>query len=430
MARPHGTGSITRKHEARYGCPPAVKSLNDEGKVRWTRPVHSCSAPWMGTVEVGWTARGGRRRKAVIGRTKPEVQRKIRDALREAKEREAPRVGGKPTVKSWADTWLKMSEKRDRPTTHQAHVSQVRNWIVPVLGQRRLESLSPADIRALEDAMSDAGRSVATVARARSVLSKMLRDALLEGHPIPAAAFAVERVTPPKDTGRDAMPFDDAVAVLDVARTEKDAPRWVAALLQGLRPAEALGLTWACVDFDNAELDVSWQLKALPYRVARDRSSGFRVPRNYQSRQVDGALHLVRPKTEAGQRIIPLTPWMHAALLEWRDVCPPSRTGLVFPAADGRPRSDKDDRAAWVELQDRARVAYVDADGMGRRFTLYEARHTAATLLRAAGIPDEDIKAILGHATILSTKAYLHRDRARTRAALEKVAERFGLTSA
>lgn len=42
---------------------------------------------------------------------------------------------------------------------------------------------------------------------------------------------------------------------------------------------------------------------------------------------------------------------------------------------------------------------------------------------------EETIVAIVGHASILSTKAYLHTDSARSRKALEDVADRLGLVA-
>lgn len=380
---------------------------------------------WVGTIETGWTARGTRRRKSVTGSSAPEVRRKIREALREAEQRQAPTVGGKPTVKTWADVWLDNTQRNLRPTTWQANRSQVGTWIVPTIGHRRLDALRPADVRAVERAMESAGRASSTISRCMSVLDKMLKDALIEGHHIPQAVLLVETVGA-GENDRDAIPLPDALALLEAATKRPDASRWVAALLQGMRPAECRGLTWDCVDFDEDALDISWQLKPLPYRIPRDRASGFRVPRNYTARQVSGALHLVRPKTAKGRRVIPIVPWMREALLAWREVCPPTRAGLVWVEPDGSPLDDKGDRAAWVALQDAARVAHVEGE-VGRRFTLYEARHTTATLLREAGVDDETIIAIMGHASILSTRAYLHTNRTKVRAALDQVASRLEL---
>lgn len=416
--RAYGTGSVTQRCGQRYGCPP----LPGKGE---PRPEHVCRAPWSGTIELGWTTRGTRRRKAVMGATKREAQIKIRDLLREAKESEAPVVGGKPTVKVWADQWLEITSRSVRPTTWQANRSQVINWVVPTIGHRRLDALRPADVRAVERAMESANRAPSTVARCMAVLHKLLMDALLEGHPVPPAVLKVQ-TGGAGESDRDAIPLADALALLEQASKLPDASRWVAAMLQGMRPAECLGLTWDCVDLDALEMDISWQLKALPYNIPRDRSSGFRTPRDYIARQVKGSLHLVRPKTTSGQRIIPMVPWMVEALDSWRKTAPTSPSGLVWPQADGSPRIDSADRAAWTALQDAAQVAHVEGED-GRRYSLYEARHTAATLLREAGVDDQTIIAIMGHATILSTKAYLHTDRRRTRAALEQVASRLAL---
>lgn len=387
---------------------------------------------WVGTLELGWNAKGNRRRKTVVAKTKSGVQAKLRDALREAKEADAPIVGGKPTVKVWADQWLDITQRKIRPTSWQANRSQVQNWIVPTIGHRRLEVLRPADVRAVERAMEAAGKSTATVARCMSVLTKMLKDAIVEGHPIPQGVLLVD-TTSPGESDRDAIPIEDALVLLAVATAQPDGSRWVAALLQGMRPAECLGLTWDCIDLHAGELDVSWQLKALPYNEPRNPASGFRVPRGYVARPAYKALHLVRPKTSAGQRVIPLVSWMHASLVQWREVCPPTSLGLVWPGtasrqSDGthRPRDDADDRAAWTTLQDVAQVAHLDGT-IGRRYALYEARHTTATLLREFGADDATITAIMGHATILSTKAYLHTDRAKLRRALEDVAARLQL---
>ncbi len=396
--RPHGTGSV----------------YYDAARDRW-----------VGSIELGWTARGTRRRKRVVGTSERNVRQKLVALMREADASEAPVVGGKPTVRTWAEQWLEITERRLRPSTWATNRSAIKQWIVPTIGHRRLDSLSPADIRAVTRAITAAGRATSTAQRAQAVLEKMLRDAVIEGHTVPQRVLMVDGPTA-GEHDRDAIPLPDALTLLAAASERPDASRWAAALLQGMRPAECLGLTWSCVDFDDDVLDVSWQLKALPYRIPRDRTSGFRVPDGYVARQLKGALHLVRPKTASGRRLIPLVPWMRSALEAWRDQGPASPHGLVWPNLDGSPQTDASDRGEWVRLQDTAQVARVDGED-GRRYALYEARHTTATLLREAGVDDQTITAIMGHASILSTKAYLHTSSTRTRAALNGLAEQFGL---
>jgi len=397
--RAYGTGSVTQRKR--------------DGK-------------WVATIDVGWTERGTRKRRSAVRNTKTAANAALREMLADARSKESAKVGGKPTVKTWADQWLAASALEDRPTTWQASASQVRRWIIPTIGHRRLEQLGPADRHALTRAMHTAGKAQSTINRAQAVLATMLRDALLAGHHIPPGVLAVKGSTE-AESDRDAIPLDDALQILAVASRRPDASRWVAAMLQGMRPSECRGLTWHAIDLTAGTIDVSWQLKPLPYNIPRDRTSGFRVPTGYVARQILGAQHLVRPKTAKGRRIIPLVPWMAEALTVWRDLAPTSPAGLVWPRADGTPKPDDEDRSEWYNLCDTAQVASVDGTE-GRRYQLYEARHTTATLLRQAGVDEETIKAVLGHASILSTKAYLHTDEARTRAALQKVAAALALT--
>lgn len=406
--RQYGTGSITRR---------------PDGK-------------WLGRLEAGFTVNGTRRRIAVVAASEAECKRRLRDKRLEL-EVEGPGAitTTRPTVKAWSETWLADYQRHARPKTYATDASIMRKWIVPSIGHRRLADLTPADVRKVTDAVREAGRTTTTAGYAQSILNRMLKAAIVEGHqvhervlltPKPAAAVS----------DRTAIPLADAIALLERASTKPDGSRWVAALLQGMRQAECLGLTWAAVDLDATVLgpdgepvpaptvDVSWQLQALPYA---DRQRGtFRVPDGYEVRQLEGGYHLTRPKTARGQRKIPLVPWMHAALLAWREIAPKSPHGLVWPRTDGAPRDTKSDREAWYALQTATRVR---RPGERDRYLLHEARHTTATLLLQAGVEPEVIKDILGHSSIVTSRGYMHTDDAMTRAALEAVAARLRLSA-
>lgn len=313
-----------------------------------------------------------------------------------------------------------------RPGTYVSDRSGVTRWIVPTIGQVRLEALVPADVRRVATAQEEAGLALATMQRTHAVLGKMLADAVAEGYRVPQRAR--EAGSPGAGVSpRQPLSAEDAKKILTVASTRPDVSRWVAAIVEGLRPAEALGLTWDMVDLEAGTMTLAWQLKALPYVEFRKPDSGFRVPRGFESRHIQGAYHLVRPKTRAGSRVVPLVPWLVEALSSWAMCAPLSPYGLVWPRDDGGPRSAERDRQQWYDLAEEAGVTVTLPDGSSRRPLLYEARHTAATLLLASGTDDTTIKAVLGHSSVLSTQAYLHTDRTRTRAALTLSAEAVGL---
>jgi integrase len=376
---------------------------------------------WIGSVEAGWKPDGSRRRVTVSAKTEAEAKRRLRDK-RNAIERDGltdanPRV----TVKQWADEWLTMRADNVRPATYTSDRSGAR-WIVKTIGRRKLADLTPADVRAVDRALVKDGKA-ASSPRTHAVLRMMLKAAVAEGHQIPQRVLTVKAPpAPPSD--RDALTVDQAIRVLDIASTLDDGSRWVAALLQGMRQGECLGLTWQAVDLDAKAIDVSWQLQPLPYVDRAQKALGFRVPRSYECRRLVGAWHLVRPKTQRGRRVIPIVPWMETALTGWRDVAPHSPHDLVWPRLDGRPASDRDDTEEWHALQCAAAVGHP----AGRWFHLHEARNTTATLLLEAGIDPEVIKAILGHSSIVTSRSYMTVHDAMIRDAMQKVAERLQLT--
>lgn len=372
---------------------------------------------YVGQVDTGtYTAGGSRRYLTVSAKTEAEAKRKLRAKQNEIAKKGLPSQQA-TTVKSWTAEWLPTYERDVRPSSYGTAVTAVSKYIVPTIGRRRLDRLSPADVRAVQAACP----GQPTALRVRGVLEVLLRAAELEGHQVPANVHLVKRPQV-AESDRDAIPVEDAHRLLQVISQRPDRARWVAALLQGLRQAECLGLTWECVDLDGGTVDVSWQLQRLPYL---DRAAGtFRVPDGYTHRQLQHAFHLVRPKSARGKRVVPLTPWMTAALTEWRDAAPSNPWGLVW-TEDGRPHRAQTDRAEWYALQEQAEIEHP----AGRPYTLHEARHTAVTLLMEQGIDEGTITRMIGHSSILTTRGYQHVSQAHARRAMEQVAERLRLDS-
>lgn len=379
---------------------------------------------WVGTIEAGWNANGTRRRITVSSKDYETAVRKLRDKQRALSLAADTGVSPRATIKSWAEQWLPMQERRLRPNAYNATASAVRLWIIPTIGHKRFDALTPADMRTPVNAQRAAGRSSSTQLRTHSTLMSLLKDAQIEGYPVTERLLKV-KAPAAAVSDRSDMSVEEAGRMLaTAAETIPHASRYVAAFLQGMRQAECLGLTWPEVDTGVGTLTISWQLQPLPYRVKYDRSSGFRIPDGYEARQLKGRLHLVRPKSKAGVRVVPLVPWMRNALAAWREIAPESPHGLVWPMENGDPRTSKIDDADWYELQDAADVRHPS----GRLYTIHEARHTTATILLELGVDPEVIIKILGQSTILSKRPYSHVRNPLVLDALEKVAGRLSLS--
>lgn len=73
------------------------------------------------------------------------------EALAEAARRgaEAQSVAASPTVRDWLAEWLTRQRARVRPQTYFAYEAHARLHIVPVIGQIRLDALTPLHIDTL-----------------------------------------------------------------------------------------------------------------------------------------------------------------------------------------------------------------------------------------------------------------------------------------
>lgn len=381
---------------------------------------------WEGAVEAGWTKQGTRRRLVRSGKTKAIAKAKVEDLQRQLASQGAPEVSVRTTVKTYAEQWLEQRRTTMRPKSWNADRAAVTNWIVPTIGHKRLENLTPDDRRAVANAVRDAG--LKSMRRYDATLVAMLKAATVDGHRVPDRIF-VDKAPATAVSDRTAMSIPEAMAMLLAASDLPHGSRWLFAFLQGARQGECLGLTWDRVDLDLGQAVLDWQLQPLPYAVKGDPSAGFRVPDGYETHHLVNRHNLVRPKSKAGFRVVPLVPGMVEALRQWREVWPENDYGLIWPEVTSRglvrPMDDSIDRAEWWQLQRLAGVQHPK----GRFYTVHEARHTTATALLDGGVDPKTVESILGHSSVLTSRGYQHVSQRLAREALGGVAGRLEIGS-
>ena len=101
------------------------------------------------------------------------------------------------------------------------------------------------------------------------------------------------------------IPTPDEIKRVVHAATGRMRPFLITAIFTGLRSSELRGLRWVDVDLKNGELHV------------RQRADRYN--------------EMGKPKSEAGERTIPLGPFVVNTLKEWKLACPKGELGLVFP---------------------------------------------------------------------------------------------------
>ncbi|HVQ81748.1 MAG TPA: tyrosine-type recombinase/integrase [Pseudolabrys sp.] len=296
--------------------------------------------------------------------------------------------------------WLKSAEAQNlERTTLEQYQQHLRLHIVPFMGRTKLSKLTAPAVRAFADKLREEGRSGTMVKYIIRSLGGLLSDAQERGLIVrnPVIELRGRRRGQRKGEGQDRrgkklkvgidIPAPDEIKRIVSAASGKWRPLLLTAIFSGLRSSELRGLRWQDIDFKKAELHV------------RQRADKFRK--------------IGPPKSEAGERIVPLPPMVVATLREWRLACPNGTLGLCFPNGKGNPEFHNNviHRGLWPTLV-AAGVVMVDKDtgAVSAKYTgLHSLRHFYASWCinrKADGgleLPAKVVQARMGHSSIMVT---------------------------
>ncbi|MBV8105497.1 MAG: site-specific integrase [Hyphomicrobiales bacterium] len=227
----------------------------------------------------------------------------------------------------WIETCERAGLERATIDPYRQHL---RLHIEPYLGRLRLSQLSAPMVREFEDRLARGDmpegaeprpRSPAMVRKVRVSLSALLSDAQERGLVSRNVVRELrrsrkrgkERQAEKRQKGKLKVGVDIPTREEIKAIVEASKGRWrpilLTAIFTGLRASELRGLRWHDVDLDKRELHV---------RQRADRYS-----------------KIGKPKSDAGERTVPLTPIVVNTLKEWKLACPKSGQWLVFPSSGG-----------------------------------------------------------------------------------------------
>jgi integrase len=251
--------------------------------------------------------------------------------------------------------------------------------ILPQLGERLCSAVAASDVRRLRDRLAETYKPntvMSTLRPLSTAYSWARREGLIS---CPNPCLGVER--PARESLLEFLGRDDLRRLLaaaeERARTRQRHADWLlfgaiaTTVRTGLRKGELLGLRWQDLDLQTRRLDV-----ARSYRT---------TPKSGHCR------HLRIPS-----QLCPL-------LQTWRELCPKTPEGLVFPVAGrGGPRlGRKVDMLGLPEL-----LAELGISTLRRPW--HALRHTFASHFVMAGGNILTLQKILGHADIKMTLLYAH----------------------
>jgi integrase len=376
-----------------------------------------------------WTTRAGVEKEAWIvdyadqqgiRRLKTFKRKKDADAFSASTHvevREGTHVADRATVtvKEAAENWIKSGEAAGLEKATLAQYRQhVELHILPFIGRTKLSQISVPAVRHFQDRLRSGDeslpdddprkepRSVAMVKRVTGSLGSILADAQDRGL---VARNAVREMARRQPRGKQRqgerrrkarlqvgvdIPTPAEITAIIHAVKGRWRPFLITAVFTGLRASELRGLRWSDVDLKEGKVHV------------RQRADRYHA--------------IGMPKSDAGQRTIPIGPNVVNTLKEWKLACPKGDLDLVFPtgagAVEGHPNII---RRGLIPPQIAAGITAPVLDDEGK--PIVQAKYTGLHALRhffaswcinrrqdgGRELPPKTVQHLMGHSSITMT---------------------------
>src|SRR5436305_1493943 len=335
-----------------------------------------------------WTAEislEGGKSKFLYGKTRREVQEKLKKALYEQQQGMLV-TGPQQKVGQFLTHWLEDAHKQSiRPRTYERYEEIVRLHLAPGIGYHQLQKLSAQHLQSFYAKKLEEGLSTTTVISFHNVLHKALETAVRWNL---IARNPCDLVSPPRRKRFEIRPLSmqQIHQFLAAARGHRQEALFILALATGMRRGELLGLKWQDLDLEQGMLQVRRILTRIPSKLP---GRGFEE---------------AEPKTDKGRRSIALPTFAAEALRghrlrqteaklkagpDWQD------RDYVFCTSIGthlNPTRDVLD--ALKSLLEQAGLPDI-------RF--HDLRHSCATMLLGMNVHPKIVQEILGHSQISMT---------------------------
>ncbi|HTU98197.1 MAG TPA: site-specific integrase, partial [Solirubrobacteraceae bacterium] len=351
------------------------------------------SVRWFVVLDLGFGDDGRRRQKWHGGFGTRREAEAARAQLVNEINNGAYVVPGRTTLAEWIrESWLPMTEPRIKPTTFHSYKRNLELHVIPMLGQKRLQQLTPPMLTGLygrlaQDREDRKGLSAKTISYIHSTLHKVLSDAVDAGLLAKNVAASAKPPRPHRRATRGIQAWepDELARFLDTVRGTRLEAIWRLSAMTGMRRGEILGVRWQDIDLDRARLSVRQALVAVGYEIVHS------TPKSHSARVIDLDSETVAQLRAHRQR-------QNEERAEWGPDY--EERDLVVAKENGEPIHPHTFSQSFERL--------LEKHGL-RRIRLHDLRHTHATLALKAGVPVKVISERLGHESPAFTlKQYAH----------------------
>ncbi len=350
---------------------------NNEGSIHQRKDT----GKWVGVISLE-----NRKRKYIYGKTRKEVQEKMKVALHEQQQGKLITAPSQ-TVAQFLVDWLENTHKqRVRPRTYERYREAIDLHIVPALGHHKLEKLTPQHLNAFYAKKTSEGLAPATVIYYHSVLHNALGMAVRWEL---VSRNVCELASPPRRIRHEVqtLSIEQLQKLLATLAGHKWEALFSLALATGLRRGEILGLKWQDINFSTGKLQVRRILSRVPTKM-------------------ENRVHVyveAEPKTQKSRRNVAVASFVLILLREHRvhQLEAKLKAGPLWQENDYVFCTLHGTHLNPNHVVEELKKLLKQADLPDIRF--HDLRHSAATLLLSLGVHPKVVQELLGHTQISMT---------------------------
>ena len=308
----------------------------------------------------------------------------------------------KRTLNEFSQTWLETYVKPNlSPTTYQSYNEKLNMHILPYLGSKRLDKITPYDIDILYNTLANKltnrkdengnykTLSLTSIHRIHEILSSMFNTAFRWNY-VPYNPCT--KVTKPKIKRSKMNFYDEETSKRLINKLLENAPVKykcfvLLAILGGFRRGEIVGLHWDDIDFENKKVTINRSVCYLGHEGVNEKDT----------------------KTDSSHRTIVVPDICFNVLKQWRAEQGKIRLSIgdkwqgvenIFTTDDGKIMNPATGPKWFSKFLEKNNFPYI-------RF--HDLRHTFASLLISYNVDVKTVSHKLGHASPTTTmNFYVH----------------------